>query len=91
MYLFDRYSQRYDKKYFQSGEEDKGKKKSVALMIETMKLEVDDDVEHPRKIHYIPSISEIALLIGYSSSTSKRKDSEVYNIYNIYLCLSNVS
>ena len=54
------------------GEEDKGKKKSAALMVEAIKLEIGSRGLHPRQKHYVPDISEITPVISLLSSTRKK-------------------
>ena len=62
------------KKFFLAGEEDKGKKKSAALMEEAMYFELENDEnEHPHLKHYIPFISEIAVVISQCTTKQKTK------------------
>ena len=58
--------------FFKFREEDKGKKKSAALMVEVMKLEIGVGGTHPRQKHYVSDISEITPVIGLLSSTRKK-------------------
>ena len=58
--------------FFILGEEDKGKKKSAALMVEAIKLEIGSRGLHPRQKHYVPDISEITPVISLLSSTRKK-------------------
>ena len=58
--------------FFTLGEEDKGKKKSAALMVEAMKLEIESRGSHPRQKHCVPGISEITSVISLSSSTRNK-------------------
>ena len=60
-------------KLFLAGEEDKGKKKSSALMKDAMYSELEkEDNEHPCKKHYIPFISKIAVVISPCTTKQKR-------------------
>ena len=55
-----------------SGKGDNGKKKSAALMVEAIKLEIGSRGLHPRQKHYVPDISEITPVISLLSSTRKK-------------------
>ena len=60
-------------KYFYVGENDKGIKKSDALMVEAMIKELDSSDTHPNKKHYIPSVSEGTVIIGQMSTARKNQ------------------
>ena len=55
-------------KHFYEGENDKGMKKSAALMVEAMIKELDSSDSHPNKKHYIPCVSEATVVIGQMST-----------------------
>ena len=57
------------------GEEDKGKKKSSALMVEAMVYQFENEGnenDHPHKKHYVPFVSEVTVVIS-QLSTGKKK------------------
>lgn len=60
--------------FFEDGERDKGLKMSAALMVEAMKSNVEmiDDAVHPHRKHYLPSISEVTVIINQLSSKRKK-------------------
>ena len=60
-------------KYFYEGEDDKGMKKSTALLIEAMKKELDSGDNHPNMKHYIPCASEVTVVIGQMSTSRKNQ------------------
>ena len=62
-------------KFFENGEKDKGMKMSAALMLEAMteNLESNHIDTHPHPKHYLPSLSEITVVINQLSTQKKNK------------------
>ena len=57
--------------FFMEGEEDKGKKKSSALMVEAMVSHFENEGnenDHPHKTHYVPFVSEVTVVISQLST-----------------------
>ena len=61
--------------FFEDGEKDKGMKMSAALMLEAMTSNLDmiHTDGHPHPKHYLPSISEITVVINQLSMSKKKR------------------
>ena len=57
--------------YFKDGKDNKGKKRSATLMLESMCDSLPKNGEHPHKKHYFSYISEITVAISQFATLKK--------------------
>ena len=61
---------------YEAGNVNKGEKKSAGQMQAALKVAATSDGPHPRDIHFVPDVSEIAPYIGAESNKQKKKKTE---------------